>query len=145
VGRRTKRYFIEREGSWGRLGRGLECEGGCCVTSIVASCRVMSHHCGVGWLTELFREILLSTKGLPRLGDEHTEVSPEADVTARGVSVTYEPVYSFFVYDHDKGAAVLYPRMATRRAIANMRGKVNEDTAMVVDAALLDVEGFFKG
>jgi hypothetical protein len=35
--------------------------------------------------------------------------------------------------------------MATRRAIANMRGKVNENTAMVVDEALLDVEGFFTG
>jgi hypothetical protein len=35
--------------------------------------------------------------------------------------------------------------MATREAIAKMRGKVNEDTAWVVDAAALDIEGFYRG
>jgi hypothetical protein len=83
--------------------------------------------------------------GSPRLSDERTEAPQQADVPAPNVSVTYVPVYTFFVYDHDQGAAVLYSRMATRGAIANMRGKVNEDSAMVVDEALLDIEGFFKG
>jgi hypothetical protein len=35
--------------------------------------------------------------------------------------------------------------MATREAIARMRGKVNEDTAWVVDAAEIDIEGFYSG
>jgi hypothetical protein len=77
------------------------------------------------------------------LSDEHSDEPQKADAPAPDVSVTYVPVYTFFVYDHDQGAAVLYPRMGTRGAIANMRGKVNEDSAMVVDETLLDVEGFF--
>jgi hypothetical protein len=32
--------------------------------------------------------------------------------------------------------------MATREAIAKMRGKVNEGTAWVVDASALDTDGF---
>jgi hypothetical protein len=35
--------------------------------------------------------------------------------------------------------------MATRETIAKMRGKVNEDTAWVVEASALDVEGFYSG
>jgi hypothetical protein len=35
--------------------------------------------------------------------------------------------------------------MATRESIAKMRGKVNEETAWVVDASALDIEGFYSG
>jgi len=49
------------------------------------------------------------------------------------------------IYDHDKGATAIYPRMATRRTIANMRGKVNEETAWVVDVAEVDAMGFYSG
>jgi hypothetical protein len=35
--------------------------------------------------------------------------------------------------------------MATREAIAKMRGKVNEDTARVVNAWASDIEGFYSG
>jgi hypothetical protein len=54
-------------------------------------------------------------------------------------------VYTFVIWDHDKAATAIYPRMATREAIARMRGKVNEDTAWVVDASALDTEGFYCG
>jgi hypothetical protein len=54
----------------------------------------------------------------------------------------YATVYTFYVYDHDQGKTVIYPRMATPAAIAKMRGKMNEETAWVVDASTLDVEGF---
>ncbi|MFL6601549.1 MAG: hypothetical protein ACJ8R9_09465 [Steroidobacteraceae bacterium] len=57
----------------------------------------------------------------------------------------YATVYTFVVWDHDKGATAIYPRMATREAIAKMRGKVNEDTAWVVDESALDIEGFYCG
>jgi hypothetical protein len=57
----------------------------------------------------------------------------------------YETVYTFYVYDHDQGKTVIYPRMATPAAIAKMRGKMNEETAWVVDASSLDVEGFYSG
>jgi hypothetical protein len=60
-------------------------------------------------------------------------------------SPAYVTVYTFVIWDHDRGATVIYPRMATLEAIAKMRGKVNEDTAWVVDAAELDVEGFYSG
>jgi hypothetical protein len=60
-------------------------------------------------------------------------------------SPAYVTVYTFVIWDHDRGATVIYPRMATVEAIAKMRGKVNEDTAWVVDAAELDVEGFYSG
>lgn len=59
--------------------------------------------------------------------------------------VTYTTVYTFVIYDHDKGATAIYPRMATRRTIANMRGKVNEETAWVVDVAEVDAMGFYAG
>ena len=67
--------------------------------------------------------------------------SPEATKAAP----SYVTVYTFVIWDHDKGATVIYPRMATPEAIARMRGKVNEDTAWVVDASALDVEGFYSG
>jgi hypothetical protein len=57
----------------------------------------------------------------------------------------YVTVYTFVVWDHDRRATVIYPRMATRETIAKMRGKVNEDTAWVVEATALDVEGFYCG
>lgn len=57
----------------------------------------------------------------------------------------YVTVYTFVVWDHDRGSTVIYPRMATPATIAKMRGKVNEDTAWVVDATELDVEGFYNG
>jgi hypothetical protein len=56
----------------------------------------------------------------------------------------YVTVYTFYVYDHDQGKTVVYPRMATPAAIAKMRGKMNEETAWVVDASTLDVEGFLS-
>jgi len=60
-----------------------------------------------------------------------------------GADATYTTVYTFVIYDHDKGATAIYPRMATRRTIANMRGKVNEETAWVVDVAEVDGMGFY--
>jgi hypothetical protein len=57
----------------------------------------------------------------------------------------YTTVYTFVVWDHDRQATTIYPRMATLATIAKMRGKVNEDTAWVVDASALDVEGFYSG
>ncbi len=60
-------------------------------------------------------------------------------------SPNYVTVYTFVIWDHDKGATAIYPRMATLEAIAKMRGKVNEDSAWVVDASALDVEGFYTG
>ena len=56
----------------------------------------------------------------------------------------YVTVYTFYVYDHDQGKPVIYPRMATPAAVAKMRGKLNEDSAWVVDASSLDVEGFYS-
>jgi hypothetical protein len=35
--------------------------------------------------------------------------------------------------------------MATRELIARMRGKVNEETAWVVETSALDAEGFYSG
>jgi hypothetical protein len=67
-----------------------------------------------------------------------------ADAAAKPVT-NYATVYTFYVYDHDQGKTVIYPRMATPAAIAKMRGKMNEETAWVVDAAGLDVEGFYSG
>ncbi|HWM70341.1 MAG TPA: hypothetical protein VNO35_27455 [Steroidobacteraceae bacterium] len=60
-------------------------------------------------------------------------------------SPTYITVYTFVIWDHDRQTTTIYPRMATLAAIAKMRGKVNEDTAWVVDASDLDVEGFYSG
>ena len=70
-----------------------------------------------------------------------TETAP----TTTGTSPAHVIVYSFVIWDHDKGATVIYPRMATRDGIAKMRGKVNEDTAWVVDASAIDIEGFYFG
>jgi len=67
-----------------------------------------------------------------------TEAKPVAEVM-------YTTVYTFVIYDHDKGTTVIYPRMATRQTIANMRGKVNEETAWVVDVTELDSMGFYAG
>ena len=57
----------------------------------------------------------------------------------------YATVYTFVIWDHDRGATAVYPRMATRETIAKMRGKVNEETAWVVEVSALDVEGFYSG
>jgi hypothetical protein len=69
----------------------------------------------------------------------------ETASTAPTIQPTHVTVYTFVIWDHDKGSTAIYPRMATREAIAKMRGKVNEDTAWVVDAAAIDIEGFYRG
>jgi hypothetical protein len=56
----------------------------------------------------------------------------------------YVTVYTFVRWDHDRQATVIYPRMATPKAIAMMRGKINEDSAWIVDASELDAEGFYS-
>ena len=71
--------------------------------------------------------------------------STAAPQSQPGAEVVYTTVYTFVIYDHDRGATVIYPRMATRRTIANMRGKVNEETAWVVDVEDLDAMGFYVG
>jgi hypothetical protein len=77
---------------------------------------------------------------------EITDSGAEPDhPDATPVSQTHVTVYTFVVWDHDKGATATYPRMATREAIAKMRGKVNEDTAWVVDSSAIDIEGFYSG
>jgi hypothetical protein len=76
------------------------------------------------------------------------ESSPSATETVPTTTATspaHVIVYTFVIWDHDKGATAIYPRMATREAIAKMRGKVNEDTAWVVDASAIDIEGFYFG
>ena len=71
------------------------------------------------------------------------QVGQPATAAADAKPVTqYVTVYTFYVYDHDQGKTVIYPRMATPAAIAKMRGKMNEETAWVVDASALDIEGF---
>lgn len=76
---------------------------------------------------------------------ENNYSAPEAAATPTADSPAHVTVYTFVVWDHDKQATAIYPRMATREAIAKMRGKVNEDTAWVVDATALDIEGFYSG
>jgi hypothetical protein len=77
------------------------------------------------------------------------EFDPSADrqgaseESAARTQANYATVYTFVIYDHDKGATATYPRMATRETIAKMRGKVNEDSAWVVEKSALDVEGFY--
>jgi hypothetical protein len=71
-------------------------------------------------------------------------LSATAEHAAKPVT-SYATVYTFYVYDHDQGKTVIYPRMAIPATIARMRGKMNEETAWVVDAATLDVEGFYSG
>lgn len=75
---------------------------------------------------------------------ELNSTDPQAVPQKTKTSPEYVTVYTFVIWDHDLGATVIYPRMATVEAIAKMRGKVNEDTAWVVDAAELDVEGFYS-
>jgi hypothetical protein len=76
---------------------------------------------------------------------ENNPLATETAPTTTAPSVAYVTVYTFVIWDHDKGATAIYPRMATREAIAKMRGKVNEDTAWVVDASAIDIEGFYFG
>ncbi len=73
------------------------------------------------------------------------DTPPAASDAAATPTTQYATVYTFYVYDHDQGKTVVYPRMATPAAIAKMRGKMNEDTAWVVDSASLDIEGFYPG
>ena len=76
---------------------------------------------------------------------ESSPLATETASTTTATSPAYVTVYTFVIWDHDKGATAIYPRMATREAIARMRGKVNEDTAWVVDASAIDIEGFYFG
>jgi hypothetical protein len=71
--------------------------------------------------------------------------SQPAPAPATNSETKYVTVFTFVIWDHDRGATAIYPRMATRETIARMRGKVNEDTAWVVEASALDVEGFYSG
>ncbi|MDB6108062.1 MAG: hypothetical protein JWO52_8061 [Gammaproteobacteria bacterium] len=75
--------------------------------------------------------------------NSHSEAATTSKTTAD--SPAFVTVYTFVIWNHDIGATAIYPRMATREAIARMRGKVNEDTAWVVDAAAIDIEGFYSG
>ena len=68
-----------------------------------------------------------------------------ADTAVPKPAAQYVTVYTFYVYDHDQGKTVIYPRMATPAGLAKMRGKMNEEPAWVVDATTLDVEGFYSG
>jgi hypothetical protein len=76
---------------------------------------------------------------------ENSPLATESAPTTTATSVAYVTVYTFVIWDHDKGATAIYPRMATPEAIARMRGKVNEDTAWVVDGSAIDIEGFYLG
>ena len=76
---------------------------------------------------------------------ESSPLATETVPTITATSPAHVTVYTFVIWDHDKGATAIYPRMATREAIAKMRGKVNEDTAWVVDASAIDIEGFYLG
>jgi hypothetical protein len=80
----------------------------------------------------------------PKHADEVTSQSQHSGA-ATNTETQYATVYTFVVWDHDRGATAIYPRMATREAIAKMRGKVNEDTAWVVETSALDIEGFYTG
>jgi hypothetical protein len=76
---------------------------------------------------------------------ENSFLAAETALTTTAASPTHITVFTFVIWDHDKGTTAVYPRMATREAIAKMRGKVNEDTAWVVDASAMDIEGFYSG
>jgi hypothetical protein len=84
----------------------------------------------------------VSHPGLKSPDNQDGTAQPDTQPTAE---VMYTTVYTFVIYDHDKGTTVIYPRMATRQTIANMRGKVNEETAWVVDVNDLDPMGFYSG
>jgi hypothetical protein len=75
--------------------------------------------------------------------DSPLQPSPSAG-NGPNAQVTYATVYTFVIWDHDKSETATYPRMATRETIARMRGKVNEDTAWVVEASSLDADGFYS-
>jgi hypothetical protein len=74
---------------------------------------------------------------------QNSPLATEKPPAATADSPAYVTVYTFVVWDHDKGATAIYPHMATREGIAKMRGKVNEDSAWVVDASAIDIEGFY--
>jgi hypothetical protein len=76
---------------------------------------------------------------------QNTPVPTETAAHTAAISPEHVTVYTFVIWDHDKAATAIYPRMATRAVIAKMRGKVNEDTAWVVDASAIDMEGFYFG
>ena len=80
-----------------------------------------------------------------RVDPHPAESHPDSTQPMVNPETRYATVYTFVIYDHDKGATTIYPRMATREAIAKMRGKVNEETAWVVEASELDIEGFYSG
>jgi len=87
-----------------------------------------------------------SEEGLALKVNPTAQAAPESQPAApANTQVQYATVYTFVVWDHDRRATAIYPRMATREAIAKMRGKVNEETAWVVEASALDVEGFYSG
>ena len=75
---------------------------------------------------------------------EHSNIEPPTATEPDQPVTQYATVYTFYVYDHDRGETVIYPRMATPATIARMRGKMNEETAWVVDASTLDIEGFYS-
>jgi hypothetical protein len=76
---------------------------------------------------------------------ENSHSAAKTTFTTTPASPADITVYTFVIWDHDKGTTAIYPRMATRETIAKMRGKVNEDTAWVVDASAIDIEGFYSG
>jgi hypothetical protein len=76
---------------------------------------------------------------------QNTPLATETAAHTAAISPEHVTVYTFVIWDHDKAATAIYPRMATREAIAKMRGKVNEDTAWVVDASAIGIEGFYCG
>jgi hypothetical protein len=78
----------------------------------------------------------------PASSTDLQDVQPAQTADAAKPAIQYATVYTFYVYDHDQGKTVIYSRMGTPEAIAKMRGKMNEETAWVVDAATLDIEGF---
>jgi len=87
-----------------------------------------------------------SEEGLALKVNPTAQAAPESQPAApANTQVQYATVYTFVVWDHDRRATAIYPRMATREAIAKMRGKVNEETAWVVESSALDVEGFYSG
>ena len=80
----------------------------------------------------------------PASTPELQDAQPATSAPNAKPDAQYVTVYTFYVYDHDQGKPVIYPRMATPATIAKMRGKLNEDSAWVVDASTLDIEGFYS-
>jgi len=79
----------------------------------------------------------------PQVGKVIPQIQPAQPATPPNEQ--YATVYTFVIWDHDRAAAVIYPRMATRETIIKMRGKINEDTAWVVENSALDADGFYSG